>query len=55
MPIAPIDGAVQKVFPTSLRTLLLNQWNYLTLVEHPGERRYARHVEKEVLLGAYGL
>lgn len=55
--IAPIDGAEQKIFPTSLAAQLLYQWHYWTLPGHTDERRmynrmgreyYWPYMEKEV-------
>lgn len=35
--VEPIRRAVQKVLPSSLWAWLMDQWNYLTMTEHPGE------------------
>lgn len=37
--VVPIDGAVEKCFPTSLSSRLLYYSQYSGLVIHPGERR----------------
>lgn len=52
--IAPIDGAVQKSIPISLKARLLYQFPYPTLVGHPGEKICVHHDGKGILVAEYG-